>query len=392
MMSMLSGTLDARGDAEMDVTVKRQERLVRLEQRRRIRVYRRRKKARERSRLQQLCRERLSTIAPYVQHPTRRNTRARCIRAPESINLSENFEETIDFLNRVRECASASMGRFFVDFTTIRDLTPAGALLLVAEFDRWRELIKKQRLEPIELEKWNPVVTNRLIEMGFFDLLGSSKRIDRVADVNFGDGERYLPFISGHRAEGEKAKQLRVEIERLGPKLRDRQSLFEGLTEAMTNVEHHAYPADAQMKRWWMSASVDATGQRLRVMFLDHGLGIPQTLPPDIVEAAMAAMAIGPLEELIKSDAKLIRAAISLQRSQTGKPNRGWGLKRDVQGYIERHDAVGSLRIVSRKGQYRYRKQTGQRGRISTKALPVPFKGTFIEWIIEEYAASESHD
>lgn len=372
--------------------MKRHLKALRHEHRRRKREYWQRSEARRRSCLRQWNFERLNSIAPYVRNPAKPKSTARCVTAPAAIDLSDDFKETVVFLNRVRECASASLGKFFVDFTTIRHLTAAGALLLVAEFDRWRELIEKQRLEPIEVEKWDPVVRNRLIEMGFFDLLGSSRKVERADDGQPVDGERYLPFISGHRSEGEKAKQLRVEIERLGPELRDKQSLFEGLTEAMTNVEHHAYPEGATIKRWWMSASVDATGRRLRVMFVDHGLGIPRTLPPDIVEAALAALAVGPLEEVVKSDAKLIKAAVSLQRSKTKKLNRGWGLKRDIQGYIERHEAVGSLRIVSGRGQYKYKKQTGQRSKISLKALPVPFNGTFIEWIVEEYAMSEDNE
>ena len=383
--------VQVRGSALRMMTVKRFLKVRRLNHRRRERLFRRRAASKAKRARQRLNFERLNAIAPYVDHPVRPKVKARRIQAPESINLSENYRETVEFLNDVRTCASIGRGRLFVDFTTIKNITPAGALLLVAEFDRWRTLNSLKRLEPLELDKWDPVVKNRLVEMGFFELLRSSSH-SKIVDEDQRDEERYLPFISGAGAEGEKARQLRVEIEKLGPKLRDRHSLFEGLTEAMTNVEHHAYHPGANLKRWWMSASVDATGQRLRVMFVDHGLGIPNTLPPDLVEAAMAAMAIGPFEHLFKSDAKLIKAAVSLRRSQTGKLNRGWGLKRDIRGYIERHEAVGSLRIVSGRGQYRYMKETGRKAKITTRALPIPFNGTFIEWIVEEYAASDNHD
>jgi anti-sigma regulatory factor (Ser/Thr protein kinase) len=298
----------------------------------------------------------------------------------------------VQFLSELRQCYSAIAGRFFADFTTIESISPAGALLLVAECDRWRETIAKQKLEPLNVNQWHPEVRNRLLEMGFFRLMRSTKPVVRQDIQGADESEQYLPFESGHKAEGIKAQALRLEIEKLGPKLRDHESLFEGLTEAMTNVEHHAYPVSAKVRRWWMSASVNATGRRLTVMFVDHGVGIPRTLPPDVVEHVRSALAQGGFEKLVKSDAKLIKAAVSLARSQTLKPHRGNGLKRDIQGYIERHDAVGSLLIISGRGQYRYTKQSGLKGKATTKALPIAFNGTFIEWVIEEYAASESHD
>jgi hypothetical protein len=314
------------------------------------------------------------------------------IEAPQHLNLRENFEETIKFLETVRACAGSMIGKFYVDFRTIRSLTPAAALLVVAEFDRWRELLPSQRLGPIDLEQWDPSVRNRLLEMGFFGLLRTSKAVQRADGGQLGDGERYLPFSSGHRSEGQKAKNLRLAIEDLGSRLRSPELLYQGLTEAMTNVQHHAYRPGEQIRRWWMSASVNATGKRLRVMFVDHGRSIPRTLTPEKLERIRSMMgALPPVADLLKNDAKLIEAAVAVNRSSTGEEHRGFGLNRDIRGYIENLDVQGKLRIVSGRGRYLYTKTPGEQGVVRTSALPVRFKGTFIEWIIEDYVASD-HD
>lgn len=362
---------------------------IRLGRRRTRRILRRRTKRRETARYRQMGHDRLVARLPKRRRPNGR--RKRCIEAPKHLDLRDNFAKTVEFLETVRACAGSMVGKFYVDFTTLETLTPAAALLVVAEFDRWRELERGQRLGPIDIDKWDPTVRNRLLDMGFFELLGTIEPVQRVDHPD--DGELYLPFSSGHRSEGEKAKSLRLAIESLGPKLRSPELLFQGLTEAMTNVQHHAYDDSAAVKRWWMSASVDQTGKRLRVMFVDHGLGIPRTLSLERVERfRRSAAAILPLGELLKNDAKLIEAAMVLNRSSTEELHRGFGLNRDVQGYIENLDVAGRLRIFSKRGQYTYSKNPGEKGRVKMSESPVSFDGTFIEWIIEDYAVELVHE
>ncbi|NII09981.1 sensor histidine kinase [Oleiagrimonas sp. C23AA] len=297
----------------------------------------------------------------------------------------------MQFLENVRTCVSVTGGKLYVDFTTLETLTPAGALLLVAEFDRWREIVEYQRLQPIKLDRWDPTVKARLTEMGFFTLLNSTEPVESEERCDPETGDRFVPFLSGHRSEGEKARELRLSIERLGHRLAEPNALFQGLTEAMTNVQQHAYDGSAAVKRWWMSASVNSSGRKLRVMFVDHGLGIPKTLHPDLIESVRAAAA-RVSESWVKNDARLIEAAVKQGRSSTRDSHRGNGLHQDIQGYIENHDTSGTLRIVSGRGKYTYNKQHGVPGRASTHSLPVTFKGTFIEWIIEDFAEGDRND
>jgi anti-sigma regulatory factor (Ser/Thr protein kinase) len=327
--------------------------------------------------------------APFRELPDGSSQRSRCITPPSTVSLSSNYKETIEFLEAVRATAGVLKGTFWVDFTKIKHVTPAGALLLVAEFDRWKEKTAGERLRSLDLPQWTPSVRKRLKDMGFFTVLNAS--CDLV-DPEDPDEERFLEFVTGHKSEGAKAQHLRQAIEGLGAKLRDANALYDGLIEAMTNVEHHAYPVDAQVKRWWMSASVNSTSNKLTVMFVDHGLTIPRTLPKsdlwEVIRAGIGGM--GVLSGLLKDHARLIEAAISVDRTRLQTKHRGNGLKRDIQGYVELHEAVGSMRIISGSGQYIFRKRSSQADEVELTKLPVPFRGTFIEWVIEDYATSET--
>jgi hypothetical protein len=327
-------------------------------------------------------------LAPIANLPEGSNvSAAACLQPPCSLNLSANYTKTVQFLEDVRTVAAGLRGQFWVDFTKIEQITPAAALLLVAELDRWKDRTAYKRLSALDIQGWRPAVRKRLSDMGFFTVLNADCA---VVDPDDPEGEHFLPFVTGHRSEGDKAKELRIAIESLGAKLKDSGALYDGLIEAMTNVEHHAYQPGIpeSFKRWWMSASVNASKNRLTVMFVDHGLTIPRTLPKsDFWEQIRGT--VGLVAGLLKDHAKLIEAAISVERSQLNQGHRGNGLKRDIQGYVEQHEAVGSLRIISGDGQYVFQKRSGRPDKIELKTLPVRFRGTFIEWVIEDYATSE---
>lgn len=305
------------------------------------------------------------------------------LKCPKRINLSDGYEETIAFLDKVRMVAKRLNGRLHVDFTVAEEISPAGALLLVAEFDKWRRMLPDRRLKPVSLNQWSPNVRRKLKEMGFFEMLGT--KCDLVDDVP-ADADQYVPFLVGDASEGAQAKNLRQSIEAMGPKLADRGALYDGLVEAMTNVKQHAYQQEDRIKLWWTSASVNVRRNKLTVMFLDHGAGIPATLPRseiwELVRGFMKKLNADPF----KDDAKLIQAALAVEKSRTGLEHRGNGLRQDIKGYIDSHAARGTLRIFSRRGKLVYTKEMDGTEKTEVHSLPTPMLGTFLEWTVEEYA------
>ena len=330
-----------------------------------------------------------SASAPLVFH-TRLKREVHVLRCPAHVNLSKDLVETLRFFEELRRTSAVFRRRLTVDLRPIQSITPAGALALAAELDSWRGRLGMDRLNAIDADEWNPTVRARLREMGFFELLNAVCAVEEEVQSKVGD--RFLPFINGAGSEGQAAKELRKSIESLGGAIKDRQALYDGLVEAMTNVQHHAYGQVRTNRNWWMSASVDIKSSRLTVLFLDHGVGIPKTLPKsDVWEEVRGYLAKRGLD-IFSDDARLIEAAVSVERSRSGEDFRGNGLKNDIQGYIESHDAKGKLRIMSGRGQYVFEKDANGREEVVTSKLARRIQGTFIEWVIEEFGVNDGQD
>lgn len=354
---------------------------------------------RERRRLGQLRRRRdrtggrlagwrqLAEVAPAQPHHDPKVAARRSIRVitpPPHLDLDENYEVTIKLLKDVRFATQKLRGDVMVEMKAVQDISPAAALLLVAECDRWRERTKAQWLRAHDVNGWVASVRRRLKEMGFFEVLNSRN----IPDDEFTPGEdRYVPFLTGKRTPGPPAAELRHRIEALGPTVADRESLFEGLVEAMTNVAQHAYSGPSHSsgpERWWISASVNAARNTMTVMVVDHGVGIARTLPRSAGWETIRQYI--PFDG-VKDDAELVRAAFAkggVNKSQTGEDHRGKGLRENIKGYVESHDSRGQLRVITNRAMYTYSRHNNIESETSV-SVPIPFDGTFIEWVIEDY-------
>lgn len=181
---------------------------------------------RKQSRVQRLIFER--TGGEYI--PIKYN-----LDAPSQFNLvNENFDDIIKFLQTLRKQSLVTRRQYSVNFKTIQEISPIAALILTAEIDRWRR-IKRARLRPAELRKWNPIVRRLLNEMGFFEVLEIENPClpeDKIADKEV----EFIKFISDNRSDGSYAKKLRQSLESVAGTINTRTFMYTGLTEAM-NVD-----------------------------------------------------------------------------------------------------------------------------------------------------------
>lgn len=327
---------------------------------------------------------RVRKVAPMRPHFNRMGNKInrRVLTPPPVLDLDDNYQATMEFFRNVRVTTSLQ-GNHLIDLAAVKDISPAAALLLVAECDQWRERTEAKWLRAFDINNWTPSVRRRLREMGFFEVLHTRRVLD---DPIVAGEDRYVPFQTGHRSPGEPARQLRTSIEELGPTVADREALYEGLVEAMTNVSQHAYPDDRESgpKRWWISASVNAERRTMTVMVVDHGVGIARTLPRSKVWESIRKVV--PFD-LLKDDAHIVRAAFAKDgenRSQTGEVHRGKGLRENIKGYVDSHNSRGQLRVITNRASYVYSRENEIENERSF-AVPSPFDGTFIEWVIEDY-------
>ncbi|WP_409743606.1 hypothetical protein [Ferrovibrio sp.] len=264
-----------------------------------------------------------------------------------------------------------------LDFTTLREVSPAASLVLAAELDRWRR-IRQFRPRVLDYEKWDAEISRLLYEMGLFDLLQVSN-----PPLHLGAGEPSVSFIrfrSHVGAAGDEAKQLRLSLEALTGRLPNTRVLYRALSEAMSNVRHHAYPnhvprwpAPILKDRWWMAGSYEHVSGRLRILFYDQGWGIPRTLVREHgIEQVRQVLNLFNL--VPDDDAKMIKAALNLGRTRTGNPHQGKGLPDMLKLASQRPGAT--LRILSGKGEYIYTCDGPEQLRV----LTVPLDGTLIQW------------
>lgn len=319
------------------------------------------------------------SLAKPPTNPFTPNTRIR-LKLPPIMSLQDNYDETMSFFQGLREAIKKNRSALYVDFTGLRKIHSCTALMLAAELDRWSQ-IKGVRLRAKKLAKWDPEILRLLSQMGLFELLEvSAPSLNKLAVIEDG-ARRYIKFSTDNTTTGLFAKRLRQDLEAAAHEtIEGRRHLFNGLTEAMTNVAHHAYPDEVEYEyepirnQWWMSGSVDRVKNSITASFYDQGVGIPATLPAKY-----------PLEHikeffdnvgLLNNDASMIKAAMTLGRTSTEETNRGRGLLNVRQ--FAANSKKGRLRILSGRGEYIFYSD----GRDELINHHQPLGGTLIQWIV----------
>ena len=323
-------------------------------------------------------REHLATLTDEKTQTKGRRTRRELV-LPEVLSLSSNYDRFVQVIREFRKSARGGRRPAALDFKNIRKVSPAAALVLVAELDRWRRL-SGGKLRAVDLELWDPEVRQLLQEMGFFKVL-------EVGNAPILDNERLdsdttlIQFRTEDMVIGETAVRVREDIEAvLGGEVPNRRELFRAVSEAMTNSLQHAYPPHLRRdktcayNRWWMAGSYRRSKKLLRILFYDQGVGIPKTLPRKF-----------PMEKIRgfftnlgiqRDDASMIQAAIELTRSSTEQPHRGKGLP-EIQRFVSDFQDA-RLRILSGRGEYIYI----SKGKTSLISHAIPLGGTLIQWEI----------
>lgn len=249
---------------------------------------------------------------------------------------------------------------------------PAAAVLMIAEFDRAKRILKEDfrvHLQPSDTARINSV----LDQIGF-SALCDTKLGDDELDAAKDELVRHWRFATGTRINDQTERAF-VEIQgRLAPALQD--GMWVGISEAVGNAALHAYlgPRGTDRrrmgtKRWWMLSQI--RDGLLSVTVADLGIGISRSLPLKWPRTA--------LERIYDSltgkgpDERAIRAAMRVGATRTGKSNRGKGLP---QIWQELRDVPGAIiSIYSNRGALHW---NGRRNVESSSEFDESIFGTVI--------------
>lgn len=309
----------------------------------------------------------------YTQNSVTTEDRRFVIQLPESLDFEENYETTVSHLQALRRAVQTRKRMRSLLFNELRFISPSAALVLASEVDRWNQSIKGRIRANVPT--WHEEIKQLLCEMGYFELL-------RLPKPTFDESSKKVVFLKFTRGDvgapnaGALAKQFRIDVEQMAGSSIKKHFLFEGLSEAITNVGQHAYPDPATFGQWWLSASFDRKASVLCVMFYDRGVGIPTTLP--------RAHFFENIKALFNQwrDSEKIEAAMRGGRSATEKIERGKGLRNFIE-FATSHKR-GRLSIYSLRGMYRmsWKKEHSAPESTERRDYENSIGGTLIEWLI----------
>lgn len=309
--------------------------------------------------------------------PTRRKWKSNDpwtdLRVPTNVDLEQNPLETCEFISEVRQLVRNGT-RLRLLFNDTKSIKLSALVLLLAQIHKLRLEFGQNHITGSYPE--SPRIERLLSDSGFYKLLQVKSRKSNTTPSKL---SRFIRFKTDQKPNSSEIPNLRIEL--LGDDLKMpypiRKTIFRALSEAMTNVNHHAYKTknitvSLLGGRWWMVANISERTKLFTLAFYDAGVGIPKTLPRKYpIEKIRVALSL--LPGFQPDDGQMIRAAMELGRTSTNESNRGKGLL-DLAKLIDIAGA-GSMHIYSRNGAYKYaanmESHTNHGGFV---------EGTLIEW------------
>ena len=223
------------------------------------------------------------------------------LKPPENFSLEQNSAEVIQFLEKFRTrtyreqrslAPKSIIGRrkwidVYINFTQIKEISTAAALVLAAEFYRARHALRigapNSTSRPpglVDFDQWQSETVQALRQLGDLELLDVNLNARNMLDAN--DSNRNIQqFMTGNQLNPKDVENLKDGLSKLTTGLEIaggvKFGIYDGLCEAMTNTIDHAYqfPEDLQLPylhgQWWMTGSVNANGSEIDVVFLIKG-------------------------------------------------------------------------------------------------------------------------
>lgn len=291
------------------------------------------------------------------------------INTPKSFELKseQNRRELVDLIKTITEHL-ANGNRVKLCFRNTTSLQPCGTLYFVANID------SLATVHPGQIDCTYPeddVVEQLFQHIGFLEKLGKKNRKVITAEnvVNW-------HFATGTDASTSAFQALLLQHQdAMGGEL-TRSELYDCMSEAVTNTKKHAYPvrSNKSENRWWMFSQ--ATDNKLTVAICDLGIGIPDSLliKKEMSDYIRDLRGLFRVEQMHK---RLLKVAVSSNRSRTGLPYRGKGLPQMLD-FIKTGN-TGGFRVQSGYGLYAY---SAEEKKTLDRARKCKIRGTLVQWTL----------
>jgi len=321
---------------------------------------------------------------------TGNNNREVRLLPPSILSFTNNYEDTVNFLDQLRRRSLAPRLRgetVYVDLSQVTDISISVSIVLAADFQRWA-ILKGRHLRPRDISSWSPKVINLFNDLGVFKLLGVPDQLSNEERDSF----TLSPLQSGLKTEGEKIHRMQARFSNILDGFTEKSVLYDGLVEAAENAISHAYPRDYKPihkyagHRWWGASCLDFRTKSLRFFIFDQGAGIPHTLPRsgiwELIRRQTSELSIG----LLNDDGYILEKAFELGRTATMDSNRGLGLNRMLQ--VTETGPGCKFRVLSGKAEISC--TSGSQIEKLTRTRHIG--GTLIEWSIPSIVFTDSEE
>lgn len=333
---------------------------------------------RERTRPERLRRRRLG-----LQIIRERSSMRFHMVVPENMNILTNHDETVGFINLIKENIFTNDVFVFLDFSKCKDISSETCVVLAAAIDRCRRLLPESVTGSYPQDA---AVYFMLNEMGFFNLLqvrSSEPVFDKIEEVDvvklaWGKKNKNIKDHPEHLIKP--MKSLFYSEDGLKPKSPYSRKIYSALTEAMGNAVEHAYSEEfvSNNKKtclpiWWRAGFKFNDTENVLMVIYDQGAGMPNTINTTLTEKISEFIAKA---SRVPHDGEKLEIAMEKGRSRTRVKGRGQG-SYDMQQII-RESTNSCLNIVSYQGKYEYNND----GSWLKSSLNTPLEGTLIIWSI----------
>jgi hypothetical protein len=324
-----------------------------------------------------------------------------------TIFLNKNRTKLLKVTNKLRDYYFRKNICMKLDFSETKKMFTEGTLYLLAELETLK--VTNPDIQFSLIPSKEIIVNQVLKQTGILELLGVSLNFE---DMEFDETVKYWKYSSGHKVEMDSAEDMLDDFDDLLSESSST-SIFNSITEAVTNCHHHAYlekrfindPMKA--KKWWIFSQ--EKDNKLSICVCDLGIGIPKSLlrnSENVAEDWFSSLKnfLKSHKEKYDKDSASIKAAIEIGNTRTNLVNRGKGLNQIINQISTLCDHKASIAILSNKGSYII-----NRGMIEDRPLTgivdgfsLPYKqsidGTVILWEIpidkqiSDNASGASHE
>lgn len=327
---------------------------------------------RQKKRMRQLSRRKKHhySLPKEKQNTVRKNMSKRLL-VPCNFSISQHTDDTVLFFvstfDAIKGCKKGD--DLFFDMKEVEFIDPGAIMYLIAVINNAKH-VRLLRLKCSGNFPNNVIAQNVIEKVGFYDYVKVPGRKIVSKDPN------RIRILHGREPNVEITSSI---CDFVNEKMNSEtklltKRLYPILIELMTNVRQHAYRygSSTMNPEWYVY--VENLESEIRFVFLDSGMGIPNTVRKNWVEILKDSfgMLLGD-----RGDPDYIEAALQGKfRTETRQENRGKGLPEIYNAVVSRNSRFKEMLVISGRGKCR----VGIDGRIEKTYIEGTFEGTMFMW------------